>query len=180
MVQDLIQVRNALELYRSVVGRYPDDVTALESNTTQARGINCWDCTLSQTNGKDSNKLNVLSPYLNPRPISGVVTGASLPYGYWYKVNPTGTDFKVAIFNMISGNGTNPYAYVPANMIDNEFGRPPSGVTPPAISVYSSDRAKDWRRICVFDDDPLVVSGAVLPSGANPRCSCPASTPSCV
>ena len=71
-VQDLIQVRNALELYKLANGQYPvpADNPPPDSNN---KGISCWDCVgnvYSYTNAqiKDPDRLEELVPYLPIRP----------------------------------------------------------------------------------------------------------------
>ncbi len=149
LVRDLIQVRNALELYRAANNdRYPPDCQNCNGSGETAflnRRIDCWDCALT-LNFRDPNKLAALDPYLKPRPIAPTPpgSGANTSRGFWYKVNPCRTEYKMAVIDSVTGYGVNRYAYVPSSMIDASYAPFPS------ISVYSSEISKNWQRNDIF------------------------------
>src|SRR3990167_3537300 len=73
-VQDLIQVRNALELYKLQTGRYPQATnwSAGPGGPNPYYGMDCWDCSgaLSAIPLLDSSRLDALETpvlYLKPR-----------------------------------------------------------------------------------------------------------------
>lgn len=137
-VQDLVQLRNALELYREANnGLYPADPNL------DIFGISCWECTTVITNVTDTiNKLQALSPYINPRPsdprvpASGVFSDLS---GYWYKVNPTRTEYKLAIRSTVENINN-----VPQAMKDPCFEDGDCNTQENTISIYSSEVSKNW------------------------------------
>jgi len=138
-VSDLLEVQKALELYRAHNGRYP----ALPGSIDNVYGVSCWECGLiNEPFSQDDDKLFVLSPYLNPRPSDPLVPASgsfdSYANGYWYKVSPSGSDYKVAIVGSVEN-----LANIPLVFHDLMFGVGFSNNLP-AISVYSSERSKGW------------------------------------
>lgn len=71
-VQDLLQVRNALELYRADHGRYPPTFDSPVEVTNMH--LDCWDCEADNVFYDVSRLGGVgplgtgIAPYLNPRP----------------------------------------------------------------------------------------------------------------
>ena len=141
-VSDLLEVQKALELYRAHNGRYP------ASPKSNPYGLTCWECNLfdEDANFYDPAKLAALTPYLNPRPTDPLapaagrfVNGNNLDFhGYWYKVDPAGSDYKVAIVGSVEN-----LSNIPLVFHDLMFGVGFSNNLP-AISVYSSERSKTW------------------------------------
>jgi|SRR3989344_2121414 len=153
-VQDLIQVRNALELYYAAVGSYPADIDTGDLDFGEHR--DCWEC------GEDSlyepNKLSVLDSYIKPRPADPSVPAAGrfqsgiLPdkfFGYWYKVDPIKQAYKVSLVGTVEGGVGNPYTNIPTIMIDNDFAKLdvlyPGSPVIPTISVSSCPGAMQWK-----------------------------------
>jgi len=139
-VQDLLEVRKALELYYAQYGRYPDPIDTSSSKT------DAWESPYHY----DSTRLGyALAPFLNPRPrdpdLPSIGYFGSLG-GWWYKSN--GIDYKVGI----AGDQSDPLfpridiKNIPLLFRDNTRG----GTGAPFIGgannvfIYSSDRAKDW------------------------------------
>ena len=146
-VQDLVQLRNALELYYSKNGRYPPRVSS-----GGAFVADCWDC----SNGTevcegencnsfhfDGNRLADLKDYLDPRPTDPLEVGNKC--GYWYLTNDAGTDYKVGTLTRAE-NVKN----IPTQFLDTYIGSTAVIVGCPlpriSISVYSSG-AKCWTVI---------------------------------
>ncbi|MEK7621655.1 MAG: prepilin-type N-terminal cleavage/methylation domain-containing protein [Patescibacteria group bacterium] len=163
-VQDLIQLRNALELYRADYGRYPPPILDFDG-----RGENCWDCAesfqsaspFSDSGNNNFSRLGTggplgtgLNPYLSPRPRDplappdGFVDGNdgyifNSYRGYWYKSDPQGNDYKIVILETVEN-----YSNVPAQMFDDTF-LSLAGIDE-AISLYSSSRSQYWSHFCTF------------------------------
>ena len=178
MVQDLIQLRGALELYRAQYNRYPPDYhNTLEGSPTRngqgSRYMDSWDypCAayydpnrLRELEANVANPINKTINFLKPRPSSPLTNttcaGPQQNYGYWYKSDPDGVDYKVVIVGTMIGTTANKHAYIPNNMIDQNGSSniflsiptnlPPTESTIPSIAIYSSDRSKLWFRNCVF------------------------------
>ncbi len=160
-VQDLVQLRTALELYRTAVGRYPDDpvVDSTIIPGYSVYGLSCWECNLSfvgdasEQTHSDLSKLSILSNILPTRPSDPSVplvgyfggTSGSRDYrGYWYKVNQTGTDYKVALLgtveNILNAPETmrNVGEFDPGNNLGQHF---PLNST---LTIFSSEASKNW------------------------------------
>ena len=138
-VSDLLEVQKALELYRAHNGRYP----ALPGSIDNVYGVSCWECGLiNEPFSQDDDKLFVLSPYLNPRPSDPLVPASgsfdSYANGYWYKVSPSGSDYKFVLVGSLENINN-----IPANLRDPNFGAG-FGVNIDAMAVYSSERSKTW------------------------------------
>jgi len=139
-VQDLVQLRNALELYAlSNNGLYPPDPMG-----NPGFSASCWDCDPVTWNGiYDPNKLNALAPYLKPRPFdpslssdSVQFTSGELERGYWYKVSASRKDYKVAIWH------TNETTSIPTVMKDPDFDEDGNANTL-SIVIYT-EKARNW------------------------------------
>lgn len=135
-VQDLIQVRNALEQYAlDNQGLYPPD--PVRTFPLSTRGESCWDCVTTNVE-YDSNRLEALSSYLNPRPADpfGPFTGGGIAgaRGYWYKVSESRKHYKIAILGSVEDLDN-----VPTTMSDPNFY---SGLK--SISLSSDDLSEDW------------------------------------
>lgn len=114
-VQDLIQLRNALELYYAKNGKYPADVSVDEDG--QRDGQDCWDCP-STTPDHDGGRLAVLKEFLDPRPSDPYLGPNPGNYcGYWYLTNrPNFTEYKIGILGTIENKNN-----IPATFLDNYF-----------------------------------------------------------
>jgi len=148
-IQDLVQLRNALEEYAlDNNGLYPVDPTDYPNDS---RGLSCWDCDNSFVLGYflDNNRLSNLQNYLNPRPFDPSLSSASAKFvngsGYWYKVSASRRNYKLAILGSIENLNS-----IPISIRDESFNNSPfhtvSPVPPPSnnASIYSSE-AKGWR-----------------------------------
>ncbi|MEK7621795.1 MAG: prepilin-type N-terminal cleavage/methylation domain-containing protein [Patescibacteria group bacterium] len=143
-VQDLIQVRNALELYAlDHNGLYPPDPNPDYSTG----GTSCWDCTNAGPNWDSNRLLSLETPilYLKPRPAdpqaSSFTGSQTVWWGYKYKVNESWTRYKLTIVGSVENmNG------VPESMRDSNYHTNPSPPYPNSISVYSDDISKTWTR----------------------------------
>lgn len=173
-VMDLKEVQKALELYRSEKGYYPLDITPLPSPPwdEDRQGSSCWEC---NTNSYyDQYRLtDSVGLYLNPRPCDPSKpdcgrfnTNCSNPNGacdrgYWYKVDPTGQDYKMSLLGTIE----NPIN-VSQNMISQFHANVESGYPGKTLAVWSSEKSKYWRVRCVFTPpfDPCGEN--------NPNCDC--------
>ncbi len=164
-VQDLLEVQKALELYRAKNGIYPPDPN---EDTTQ-RGLSCWDCFLTEEDrnegdggGSDAeikdnkDRLKELAEFLSVRPCDpNAVLDQNqcfLPRptrrGYYYKVEPNGTDYKIGIVGAVENINN-----IPLSLRDNKY----SNFYPnDTISVASSNWAKTWKRSCKFTHDQMV------------------------
>ena len=131
-VQALIQVRNALELYRnnSSTGQYPDYVLPIDPGWETCR-TNCWNCGANPWD--DPASLSELAPYMPTRPSDTMGS-------YWYKVNPKRTEYKVAYLYIEDINSA------PATMQDAI----PFFAGGDTISITSSDVAESWNLACTF------------------------------
>ncbi len=119
-VQDLIQLRNAFELYYADHGRYPDD------HNSALGDRECWDC--SDGAVYNSNRMVELDPYLKPRPKDPLLTagtrytGLNSQYmGYSYKAaGPIGDAqcYKISLVDTVEGTASDPYANIPMSMRD--------------------------------------------------------------
>src|SRR3989344_2270692 len=142
-VQDMIQVRNALELYATDHdGLYPPH--PILPNTVSTRR-SCWDCDSAYTL-HDSNRLLALDSYIKPRPVdpqapfSGLIQSAA--FGYWYKVSGSLRHYKLTILGSIENMNN-----VPKIMHDPNYYT--VNPYPNSISLYSDDISKDWQRSTV-------------------------------
>ncbi|MFH1170553.1 MAG: type II secretion system protein [Candidatus Vogelbacteria bacterium] len=146
-VQDLIQLRTALEQYAlDNNGLYPADPNPLGdtwgSSSWECSPINIDDCSGGAGPDRlDEDRLVALSPYLNPRPTdpSAGSTGR-FPQGsykgYYYKVSNSRKYYKLAIFDTVENMNS-----IPDSFKDPYFYE----VTPPiTISIYSPEAYK-WR-----------------------------------
>ncbi len=134
-VQDLIQLRNALELYKTDYGRYPDDIFIGGTEITSA-GLDCWDCPTTNNDYHDPNKLAAISQYLDPRPADPSGPSSNPDLGYWYKTDSQGRDYKVALMGTVENIDN-----IPTNMVDTFFD---DTLTYQVISVFSSDTSRQW------------------------------------
>ena len=140
-VQDLVQLRTALELYRNDnSGLYPADPNL------EIDGKSCWECDVTTFPATiDYSKLqSELGQYLNPRPSDpSVPTIGYFPLnalsGYWYKVNPTRTNYKIVIARTIENINN-----IPETMRDGGTWEVGQNNT---ARIYSSDISKDWSKI---------------------------------
>lgn len=133
-VQDLIQLRNALELYASNNnGLYPDNV----GSEFELR-VTCWECSLGMSVYYDANRLLVLNDYLNPRPFDPDLPSANATFeglkGYFYKVSNSRLDYKMVITDTLENINN-----IPLAMQDVNIFRPFIS----SISIYTS-AAQFW------------------------------------
>lgn len=152
-VQDLLQVQKALELYRAQNnGKYPNDPAGQPS--TDNYGTSCWQCNNYRHQGGtggnqyDSNRLIALAQpvkFLDPRPCDPSVgncsqfTGStSDKKGFFYKVNRTCTEYKLAIMETFENRDKN----TPSSLWDDNF---MSQYSVKGISVSSSNLSKNWN-----------------------------------
>lgn len=135
-IQDLVQIRNALELYRLDNGRYPTPLSASPgfSNWNWRSGAVCLDCSPTGFYGpnRDSGRLSDLAPYLNPRPSDPLWSNTNYADGYWYKTNG-GRDYKLVAGHIEAFNSA-PISFQDTTFITS-WGN---------MSVYSSGVSKDW------------------------------------
>ena len=136
-MQDLIQVRNALELYKLDNGRYPAPLSTLPgfSNWNWRSGAVCLDCSPTGFYGpnRDVNRLSELAPYLNPRPSDPLWSNTNYTEGYWYKSNG-GRDYKLVAVRVEAFDSD------PISLQETIF----FTSSRPSMSVYSSDVSKNW------------------------------------
>lgn len=159
-VQDLIQVRNALELYRAQFGQYPVPCNrplpspAPDCNT---KGISCWDCVGTVYEGyttgaeiRDSERLSEIAPYLTPRPEDPRLdpTSPDSSKGYWYQADSNGNNYKVILTETVEGGSGNiidgDYRYaggIPTILQDPNY--MPQALNIPSLSI-SSTGGKCW------------------------------------
>lgn len=156
-VQDLVQLRNALELYKSANGYYPlDPIKDTINDYPKRYGLSCWNCNLSScvssslSSHADTNKLSVLSSFLPTRPDDpltpsigyfGNASCSPIDYrGYWYKTNQNGTEYKLILLGTFENTANIPSSLV--DPVDQEIDSYFLGVPEPAI--YSSEASKNW------------------------------------
>ncbi len=145
-IQELLQIRTALELYRDTEGngKYPLNPLLLSNPSLAYWGTTCWDCDPGYALN-DPNKLIALAPYLPQRPQdpSGPfpLSPSSLARrGYRYKVSDLGTHYKMAILGSVENMNN-----VPELLKDTNFYVFPAEPTNTNhISVYSDDFSKSW------------------------------------
>jgi len=167
-VQDMIQVRNALELFFNDFEHYPIP-TSLNVNNN-----NCWECNGPGSPGQsfydpiklrggdpdaggpqvyydglETNTKNIV--YLKPRPSDPSVPSSGdfvdppgSTCGYWYTTNSSGSGYKLALVGTWEGDITN----IPSTMSDpdyfNVFNDPSTCSSEnKTLSVYSSG-ARCW------------------------------------
>ena len=132
-IQDLIQVRTALEEYAlDNNGLYPTD--PVSPFPGQDIGVSCWDCTLS--GNYDPNRLLTLEQYIKPRPADPQASSLNqLSQGYRYKVSESRKHYKLTVVGSVENIGS-----VPGSMYDPSYY---VSVTN-SISVYSDDSSKTW------------------------------------
>ncbi|MEK7585014.1 MAG: type II secretion system protein [Patescibacteria group bacterium] len=135
-VQDMIQLRNALELYNSKYGRYP-----LSPFGSSFFGNSRWDCP-QDSSLNDPNKLLILGEFINPRPVDprGNCTAAIDFTGYHYKVSTKGLDYKLDLIGRIEDVNNIPSGF----FIDDCFITGGACSYPTTIAIFSSDRSKGW------------------------------------
>lgn len=134
-VQDLIQLRTALELYAvDNNDLYPPDPAPI---TTLYRA-SCWDC-VATPSLHDPDRLLTLEPYLKIRPGDPQAPFSTAPedhfWGYWYKVSESRRYYKATILGSIEDLNN-----VPSAMVDQNY----YSVHPNSISIYSNDISKSW------------------------------------
>jgi prepilin-type N-terminal cleavage/methylation domain-containing protein len=135
-VQDLVQLRTALEQYAlDNDGLYPDD--PLGGGAGNQR-VSCWQCNFPTI--RDDNHFVALTPYLNPRPFDplqpdgSLFTGADAlgARGHYYKVSESRQDYKIALYYTVENLDS-----APEQFRDSDFS------SFDTISIYS-DNAKNW------------------------------------
>ena len=141
-LQNLLQVRNALELYHAKYNHYPFPVIVAPESF--GAGVNCWECSWD-IYYEETKLSNDLGTFLNPRPSTDVSTG--LLRGYWYKSN--GIDYKVG-FSLLSSQIN--IKNFPSSFIEDTYGgtQPDFNIGYFDVFIYSSERSKNWTRNCVF------------------------------
>ncbi|MEK7552576.1 MAG: prepilin-type N-terminal cleavage/methylation domain-containing protein [Patescibacteria group bacterium] len=170
-VQDLIQLRNALELYKAQNGRYPDDK---EVGAAQGAGFDCWECNIISPSTCDSahpgcsfqspytarKLLTDLNPFLKTLPSDPSVPPSTKYFndttgvwgtapqdrrGYWYKTDPGGVNYKIVVAGTI-GNINN----IPEPMRDMAPWSTNANYLNRTAAIYSSELSKLWTETCVF------------------------------
>jgi len=134
-VQDLIQVRTALEQYAlDNNGLYPaDPVTPFPGYTI---GVSCWDC--SSSVNYDSARLSALNPYINPRPTDPQASSLNqITQGYRYKVSESQKHYKLTVVGSVENIKSIPGGSI---MYDPSYY---AGYTN-SMSVYSDEMSKSW------------------------------------
>ncbi len=136
-IQDLVQLRNALELYREANGKYPSDPNLTFLGSPDTRAISCWTC--GTPGYLDNTRLTALTPFLNTRPSdpSEPFSGAT-NNGYWYKVNNSCEDYKVAIENTVEDINN-----IPTIMRDSTNW---NAAAPNTAVIFSSEVSRTWSR----------------------------------
>jgi len=149
-VQDLIQIRNALELFYADHGEYPDPLIE-----AAGRRSSCWGCSavglgdltsLGGTAGSFDG-LELPKVYLKPRPLD-LAPAIGGFCSYWYKVDPSRQNYKIALVGTVE-KMTN----IPSNMVDSLFGTPVGGYVQAecstaisnTISLSSNVQTSSWR-----------------------------------
>lgn len=138
-IQDLHQIKNALELFRAKYGNYPLD--PLSNNETY--GFSCWDSNVGFCNGlRDSSRLADLEEFMPKRPTvrQKIRAGSDVAFGYFYKVSPAGKDYLLCLLNALSNVASRPLAMTFVNVISGQY-----PLDPLAVCVGSSDETKDWN-----------------------------------
>lgn len=152
-VLNLKEVQKALELYHNQYGEYPPDANPGCAPNT---GITCFQC--NSCNRDDTALQDKIGIYLNPRPCdpslpgnnsnggcaNHFTAGGDGNKGFIYKVNNTKTDYKIVMSRVVENAGNTPQSmqdpgFLPGFNNDN------------AISLYSSEKSKDWTIGCRFD-----------------------------
>src|SRR3990167_9780318 len=120
-VQDIIQLRNALELYYAQNDIYPDVVV----DSTGER-IDCWDC--SDNLHYDLDRMLAIESYISERPTDPLLTvdtrysGVNSQYlGYWYKVSDNRKGYKISLTGVVEGVAGDPYVNIPLSLRDIYF-----------------------------------------------------------
>ncbi|HEY4524295.1 MAG TPA: type II secretion system protein [Candidatus Paceibacterota bacterium] len=141
-LQDLLQVRNALELYYAKYGQYPFPVVVAPESA--GAGVNCWECSWG-IYYEETKLADDLGGLLNPRPSAD--TSFSLLGGYWYKSN--GVDYKVG-FSLLSSRIN--IKNFPLLFVEDVYGgsQPNFNFGYDDVFIYSSEHSKNWTRNCVF------------------------------
>ena len=167
-VASLIQIRNALELYHSENGKYPESYSSIGSNCSFAAAKNqrltCFQCGDNITTGfhciydqtamqNDIGKFLSLRPCDPSQPTNRPNGGCykfnpldtNIEKGFFYKVNPSHTEYKISMSKVVENLN-----HVPLNMSDPDFinSAPPPENT---ISLYSSSASRGWKLMCQFD-----------------------------
>ena len=130
-VQDLVQMRTALELYYHQHGNYPNYFNTGGNSLERA---NCWEC--GSNTYYDASRLTASNP-TNPTVNSFISSRPSDPteptsgrwpssgngncYGYWYKVTADRQAYKLSLVGTFEGTLLNQYANIPTNMQDPNF-----------------------------------------------------------
>jgi len=153
-IQDLTQLRNALELYALNNGGLYPERPSIGSGRDYNWHVSCWECADVLKIFKDIGRLSVLSPYLNPRPVD-----PSNPNdeeyldesGYWYKVSTDRRNYKFSLigtFENYERGGDEritsvdaPESFLDIYLFGDFFSIPDSKVI---LSIYSSEDARRW------------------------------------
>ncbi len=146
----LREIQKAIGLSYAENGVYPAD-----PSQPDPEGLSCWQCSAGAS--YDSTALaNKIGSFLKPRPCDPSLpgnngSGGCPPFpsgsgqkGFFYKVDPNGTDYKIAMSRVVENLN-----HVPSSMSDPDYLT--TGIQPDiTISLYSSDRSRDWYRDCNF------------------------------
>ena len=142
--QDLNQIKNALELFRSKYGRYPANPSLGDSF---GYGYSCWDSNAGVCQShRDSGRLSVLNEFMPKRPVARqrINPSSASTTGYFYKVDGTGGDYLLCLMNALSNVANRPasmfYQYIVEGLVAPI--RKPLDVL--AMCVGSSDATKEW------------------------------------
>jgi prepilin-type N-terminal cleavage/methylation domain-containing protein len=156
-LQELRQVKTALELYNTSNNRYPAPGVSLPANL-QSFNSECWngDCyfSVSGTSIKDTTRLqSALSNFWGGNPDNQL---------YIYKVDPAGKNYK--LFTFLETTSAIPGSFLDTAFFAAQVGD--SGITfnvpgpmgfyvdsntTHGVSIASSDAAKTWNIYCTFD-----------------------------
>lgn len=172
-IQDILEIKKALELYYAANGKYPPippvNVCSNRSYDYYRLNMSCWECNLEDDQFYDQNRLEALRPYLNPRP-SSWFNGERFSndynkehLGYWYKVSGSQKDYKLGLIGAIENANS-----VPESMRDNDWDTSmgklvwgsnncttethtyrPENIN---IAIYSSRISKNWSGETFVDD----------------------------
>ncbi len=156
-VQSLVQLRNAIELYRLNNGRYPVPSDNPPPNLNN-HGASCWNCigdiySIPNASLFDPEHLSEIAPYMPSRPEDPRLNPDAVISlkGYWYQVDPAGNDYKLLLAGTVEGGSgsiaTGNYSYpagIPVPMRDPNFW--PTAADLASLSVYSAGaRCWDWQ-----------------------------------
>ncbi len=157
-LQELRQIKTALELYNTANNRYPAPGVTLPANL-QSFNTTCWngDCYItgvSATTIKDPTRLESA--------ISTLWGGNPSNQLYIYKVDPSGNNYK--LFTFLETPSSIPGSFLDTTFFSPKVGDSSFGFNVPGswgayvagnathgLSIVSSEAAATWNVYCTFD-----------------------------